>query len=66
VGVTITVECQKCEAVHSEELKGVLVLGKKLNNGEAGTYLYYHDLSDSELLEILSDMLKYLAEQRKE
>jgi len=61
MAVIVKIECQNCEACHQEEMDGVLVLGTR----EDKNVLYYHDLTDSEVLLLLSDALAYMSEQIK-
>lgn len=62
MAVIVKVECQKCEAYHQEEMNGALVLGVR----EDKNVLYYHDLTDSEVLLLLSDALAYMSKQIRE
>ena len=62
MAVIVKVECQNCEACHQEEMNGVLLLGTKKDKN----VLYYHDLTNSEVLLLLSDALAYMSEQIRE
>ena len=59
MAVIVKVECQNCEAYHQEEMNGALVLGTKKDKN----VLYYHDLTDSEVLALLSDALAYMSKK---
>lgn len=62
MAVIVKVECQNCEVCHQEEMNGALVLGIK----EDKYVLYYHDLTNSEILVLLSDALAYMSEHIRE
>ena len=59
MAVIVKVECQNCEAYHQEEMNGALLLGTR----EDKNVLYFHDLTDREILGLLSDCLAYMSEK---
>lgn len=59
MAVIVKIECQKCESCHQEEMNGVLLLGTK---GDKNA-LYFHDLTDQEILALLSDALAYMSDK---
>jgi len=59
MAVIVKTECQKCEAIHTDELDGVLILGYR--KGEGGEMVYpqwYHDMPVRQALIGIVDYLK--------
>lgn len=59
MAVIIKCECQKCEAVHEDELDGVLILGyQKREDGAIGYPHWYHDMPVRQAVVGFLDYLK--------
>lgn len=62
MSVIIKIRCTDCGSIHDEEVTGVLVLANK--DDKVG--IWYHDLTDVEILQLLSKFIEYLADKRVE
>lgn len=59
MSVTVKIQCQKCEVIHEVELDCVVVLGYT----DTQVVLWYHDVSEKDMLDLMGQSLQHLAKE---